>query len=166
MKIDFKFDRSMLMKYSIIAGIAIAIFIYLISVLVRFNSVMDKNNENEMKLNKLVRDISREQKSNEKLGDLNDEYINNLYFEKETDFFDYIRKLFANYRVNVNIYQSKDNEKNPEVILNFTMNSRDFFKLVRDMENGKKFLTIKSLTVKKEQIPNLKIYMKITGYYR
>jgi hypothetical protein len=68
--------------------------------------------------------------------------------------------------VNVNIYQSKDNEKNPEVILNYSINSNDFFRLVSDIEKGQKFLTIKSLVVKKENFPNLKIYMKITGYFK
>jgi hypothetical protein len=165
MNFDLKIDLKNRKQVIIISMISFFALVYIIFAVVRFNDLSNKSAETEIKLNQTVLDLKKEEKNNKKIGKLTNESIDGLFFQKDIDFITYVRKIFQKNNIKVNIYQSNDNNKDLEVILNFNIQSDDFFKLVRDIEKGDKFISIKSLTVKKDQYPTLKIYMKITGYY-
>jgi flagella basal body P-ring formation protein FlgA len=159
-------DKKHIITYSIILTVIILLFIYMITVMIRFNKSQDTLTTDEVKLNQLVINLNKEKRNSEKMANINNEKVTNLFFTADVDFYEYIRSIFSRHRVNVNIYQSKDSDKNLEVILNYNINTIEFFKIIKEIENGQKFLTINSVTVKKDNYPVLKIYMKITGYYR
>lgn len=155
-------------KRIIILIFAISLLTYFLLTLMRINA---ENDEKQLLLKKIEdneKKIEKEKRNNNKLGNIDSQYVENLYFEKERDYFeDYIRSIFNKYKIIPTLYQSKLNEKKySEINLDFKINSIDFFHLIYDLERGNKHVMIKSFTIKKDKDFNIKINMKLRGFYK
>ena len=163
MKIDAK-----LIKIGIIVLISIAFFVYLINLIYSINENNSAIKSTEKKIEELNRSIREEIKNQEKIEKSGKNFLTTAYFDKKEKFFEnYIRGLFNKYQIKINIYQSSINEKeNAELDVTFDANAFSFFKLLKEMEEGEKIIVIKNLSISRSNIPQLKVNMKLIGYYK
>ena len=155
-------------KRIIILIFILSAFTYSFVTFLRIKTEKDLNIESLIKLEDMEKSIKKEKNNNMKYGNIDSKYVENLYFEKESEYFEeYIRNVFNKYRIVPNLYQSKINDKKlSEINLDYKINAVDFFKLIYDIEKGEKLVMIKSFTIKKERDFNLKINMKLGGFYK
>ncbi len=155
-------------KRIIIIIFIISLLAYILIAMMRINAEDDLYRLTSKKVEDTEKKLEKEKNNNDKLGDIDSVYVENLYFKKESDYFeDYIRKVFIKYKVTPTLYQSKINDKKySEINLDYKINSIDFFKLIYDLERDNKHVMIKSFTIKKDKDFNLKINMKLRGFYK
>ena len=155
-------------KKLIIIITSIVLIIYFICLIVGVSKKSDQITKLEAKVLKLKRNIRKERKNKKIIEKLSDDFLENAYFDRKEKYFEnYIRGLFNKYRIKLNIYQSKMDKKNySELDVNFTANAFDFFKLIKDIEEGNKIIVIKNLSIKKNKIPYFKVTMRLGGFYK
>ena len=144
------------------------VLIYLLIFFIKYTEINDSISEYEMSIEKINLRIEKERNKSNTLKNIEGSDIDELYFNKRSEVFeDYMQKIFKKYRLKLNVYQSIISEKDySEISVNMTINSVDFFKLISDIENDKKFMTITSISVRKDKTPELNVIMKIGGFYK
>lgn len=161
-------EKNKFFKYIILTVISFSIILYFIFFAMKFIQVNDSISAYKTEIEKLKIKINKEKNKNKSIINVEENDINNMYFNKERDIFeDYIQNILNKYKMETNLYQSVINENNyAEIFINITLNAVDFFNLLYDIENDKKFISISSLSVKKEKNPYLNVIIKIGGYYK
>jgi|GEM_PF-7040155 len=159
-------NRQKVLKILVVFIIILLAFIYILNIFFRITDKNDviKSAGNEIEnLKKSIKVEKKIQKEIKQKGDLE-----SIYFIREENYFEkYIRDLFDKYNVNMKVYHSKINEENySELEISFKINAFDFFKLINDIENNKKIIIIKKVSIKKDKEPFFKISMKLGGYYK
>lgn len=159
-------NKNKIITISIISIISIIFIVYFINSAYRISNKKNQIEKTESKVVKLKRFIRRERKNKKNIEKINEGFLENAYFNKEGKYFEnYIRNLFDKYKIKISIYQSKMTEKNySEMELSFQINAFDFFKLIKQIEEGDKIIVIKRLTIKKHRLPYFKVTMKLGGY--
>jgi hypothetical protein len=154
-------------KLLFIVVISLILFAYLVIFFMRFNNVSGEITEKELKIENVDLNIMKEKKNKEKTKNIDETYIRNLFFEHDTDFVNYVRSVFQKYDSKLTIYQSTDSEKNLIVNVTISVKVTDFFLMIKEIEEGKRFVSIRNMSIRKDIIyPNLKVTMKLEGFYR
>lgn len=155
-------------KRLVVLVLILSIFSYSFIALLRVKTEKDNYDNALINIENIDKAIEKEEKNRKKLGNIDTKYVNNLYFDKDSDYFEeYMRGIFNKYNIKPNLYQSKMNDKKySEMNLDFRINSIDFFKLLYSIEKGERMVNIKSFTVKKDRDNILKVNMKLRGYHR
>ena len=157
-----------LIKTSVLIFISIVIFIYFINLIISINNNYNVIKTTEKKNEELNKNILQEIKNQEKIEKSGKNFLTTAYFDKKEKFFEnYIRALFNKYQIKINIYQSSINEtENAELDVTFDANAFNFFKLLNDMEEGEKIIVVKNISISRSAVPQLKVNMKLAGYYK
>jgi len=164
--IDIKnMDRKKLITISIIVG---SIIIYLISIIIRLSYFSASVKERDITITKLQSEVKKEVKAKKLIENLDEKALKNSYFYKHEKYFEgYIREIFGKYKIKLSIYQSKISKKNySEIDINFRVNAFQFFRLLYEIENGKKVIVIRKMSINTDGVPYFKISMKLGGYYK
>lgn len=161
-------EKNKFIRYIILTIISFSIILYFLFLFMKFIQINDSISELKIEIEKIKMKINKEKKKNKSIINVEENDINNMYFNKERVIFeDYIQNILHKYKMETNLYQSVINENNyAEIFINITLNAVDFFNLLYDIENDKKFITISSLSIKKEKNPYLNVIIKIGGYYK
>jgi hypothetical protein len=163
MKIDKK-----IFKKGIIISAIVVFLVYFIFLIYSINKKQNEIRETENKIEMLLKNINQEIKTQQKIENSSKDFLKTAYFDKKEKFFEnYIRNIFYKYKIKIDIYQSKLDEKEyAEIDLVFNADAFAFFNLVKDIENNEKIIVIKRLSVTKANMPVLKTSMSLGGYYK
>lgn len=140
--------------FIIICGLFLSLSIILvILIIVNFNN-HNRRLELLQNISQLNTHLQKQKQDMALFSTMDKRFLDDVYFNPDKENFEsYIRILLTKYGATINYYNSKkDNKKqNREyslVTLGFTIQSTKFFYLVRECENGKKLLHIKSVLLK------------------
>lgn len=161
-------NKKKIVKLSLSIICLLLIGVYFVNLIYGLYNKKKYINETELSIIKLNKDIQKEIRNQKIIEKTNKDFLTTAYFNKEENVFEnYIRELFSKYNIKINIYQGKINEKNySELDIGFTANAFDFFNLIKETEEGKKIIVIKRLSIIKGDQPNLKVTMKVGGFYK
>lgn len=164
--IDIKnIDKKKLIIISIVIGM---IILYLISVIIRLSYFSGKVDSTYIEIQNIQKKVKKEVKAKKLIENLDENALRNSYFYKHEKYFErYVREIFSKYKIKLSIYQSKISEKNySELDVNFRVNSFQFFRLLQEIENGKKVIVIRKMSINTDSVPYFKVSMKLGGYYK
>lgn len=134
-----------------------------------FNS---RKSELDFQLANMENQRTRLQKKVKALTKSNREKLENgtdIFFSDEKFFEEYIREIFNHNKAKISQYriQIEDEEKDRGAIsVLFDIPILHFFVLLWELEEGKKLIIIKSISVRKRNAPYVQVQLKLEGYYK